>query len=66
MRSDNITKGVGRAPNRSLLYALGYTQEELDRVLRELEKLGLDGYVQELAAADTAYIPAFNGEGVEL
>lgn len=32
-RSDNITKGVERAPNRSLLYALGYTKEELERPL---------------------------------
>ncbi|MEG2769196.1 MAG: dihydroxy-acid dehydratase [Oscillospiraceae bacterium] len=31
--SDNITKGVERAPNRSLLYALGFTKEELDRPL---------------------------------
>ena len=27
MRSDNVTKGVERAPNRSLFYALGYTKE---------------------------------------
>ncbi len=33
MRSDNVTKGVERAPNRSLFYALGYTKEELDRPL---------------------------------
>ncbi|MCC8122139.1 MAG: dihydroxy-acid dehydratase [Oscillospiraceae bacterium] len=33
MRSDNVTKGVERAPNRSLLYALGYTKEELARPL---------------------------------
>ena len=33
MRSDNVTKGVERAPNRSLLYALGYTKEELERPL---------------------------------
>ena len=33
MRSDQIKKGVERAPNRSLLYALGYTKEELDRPL---------------------------------
>ena len=26
MRSDNVTKGVERAPNRSLFYALGYTK----------------------------------------
>ena len=33
MLSDNVKKGVGRAPNRSLLYALGYTKEELERPL---------------------------------
>ena len=33
MRSDNITKGAHRAPNRSLLYAMGYTREELERPL---------------------------------
>ena len=33
MRSDNVTKGVERAPNRSLFYALGYTPEELERPL---------------------------------
>ena len=27
MLSDHITKGVERAPNRSLLYALGLTKE---------------------------------------
>ena len=29
MRSDNIKKGIERAPNRSLLYALGLTDEEM-------------------------------------
>ena len=33
MRSDVIKKGVERTPNRSLLYALGYTDEELSRPL---------------------------------
>ena len=33
MISDNVTKGVNRAPNRSLFYALGYTEEELSRPL---------------------------------
>ena len=33
MRSDHVTKGVERAPNRSLFYALGYTKEELERPL---------------------------------
>ncbi len=32
-RSDNVTKGTERAPNRSLFYAMGYTKEELDRPL---------------------------------
>ena len=32
-RSDKITRGVERAPIRSLLYALGYTKEELERPL---------------------------------
>ena len=31
MQSDNITIGVERAPNRSLLYALGFTEEEMKR-----------------------------------
>ena len=30
MRSDVIKKGAPAAPNRSLLYALGYTKEELE------------------------------------
>ncbi len=33
MRSEVFTKGVSGAPNRSLLYALGYTKEELERPL---------------------------------
>ncbi len=33
MRSDTVTKGVERAPNRSLFYAMGYTKEELERPL---------------------------------
>ena len=33
LRSDNVTKGVERAPNRSLFYALGYTEEEISRPL---------------------------------
>lgn len=31
--SDNVTKGVERAPNRSLFYAMGYTKEELESPL---------------------------------
>ena len=31
MLSDNIKRGVERAPNRSLLYALGLTKEEIER-----------------------------------
>ena len=33
MRSDVVKKGAPAAPNRSLLYALGYTREELERPL---------------------------------
>ena len=33
MNSDYIKQGVERAPNRSLLYALGYTDEEISRPL---------------------------------
>lgn len=33
LRSDNVTRGAERAPNRSLFYAMGYTKEELDRPL---------------------------------
>ena len=33
MKSDNAKKGVERAPHRSLFYAMGYTDEELDRPL---------------------------------
>jgi hypothetical protein len=31
MISDNLKKGVSRAPNRSLLKACGYTDEEIER-----------------------------------
>lgn len=31
--SDNVTKGVEKAPMRSLFYAMGYTKEELERPL---------------------------------
>ena len=33
MKSDNVKKGVARAPHRSLFYASGYTDEELDQPL---------------------------------
>ncbi len=33
MNSDQMKMGVGRAPNRSLLYALGLTDEEMNRPL---------------------------------
>ena len=33
MRSDNAKKGVERTPNRSLMYALGLTDAEIDRPL---------------------------------
>ncbi len=33
MNSDSIKKGVDRAPNKSLIYALGLTEEEINRPL---------------------------------
>ncbi len=33
LKSHNVTKGVERTPNRSLFYAMGYTDEELSRPL---------------------------------
>jgi len=33
MKSDNAKKGIARAPHRSLFYAMGYTDEELDKPL---------------------------------
>lgn len=33
MKSDNAKKGVQRAPHRSLFYAMGYTDEELEKPL---------------------------------
>ena len=40
MRSDNVTKGSERDPNRSLFYALGYTDEELERAKKAIRLLG--------------------------
>jgi len=36
MISDRVKKGLKRAPNRSLLKACGYTDEELEKPLLEL------------------------------
>ena len=33
LRSEYLTKGIETAPQRSLLYACGYTKEELERPL---------------------------------
>ena len=33
MKSDNVKIGVDRAPNKSLMYALGLTEEEISRPL---------------------------------
>ena len=32
-KSDNVTRGIEKAPMRSLFYAMGYTKEELERPL---------------------------------
>lgn len=42
------------------------TRREYDKVVDEMISLGLDnGYMQQLQSADQAYIPPFNGQGVE-
>ncbi len=33
LRSDNVTKGIEKAPMRSLFYSMGYTKEELEKPL---------------------------------
>jgi len=33
MKSDNVKKGIERAPHRSLFKAMGYTEEELSKPL---------------------------------
>lgn len=33
MRSHEVTKGVARAPHRSLMYAMGYLPEDLEKPL---------------------------------
>ena len=40
------------------------TRREYDRVLAHMEAIGLDGYRQLPSAADEAFIPSFDGEGV--
>ena len=50
MRSDNVTKGSERAPNRSLFYALGYTPEELDRPLIGVDE-HTDGFIYMVSSA---------------
>lgn len=40
------------------------TKREYARVLAHMQAIGLDGYRQELTAADQAFIPAFDGTGV--
>jgi len=34
MRSDEVKKGVARAPHRSLFYAMGYDREDLENILK--------------------------------
>ena len=37
-RSDNVTRGIEKAPMRSLFYAMGYTKEELENMNCEENK----------------------------
>ena len=36
LRSSNITQGVARAPNRSMYYALGYTESDFDKPMIDI------------------------------
>ena len=45
MRSDNVKKGAERTPNRSLFYALGYTDEELELELVPSETIVSEDYL---------------------
>ncbi len=38
MRSIEVKKGSTRAAHRSLFYAMGYTEEELQKLQEEIEK----------------------------
>ena len=40
------------------------TKREYDRVLAHMQAIGLPGYRQELSAATSAFVPAFDGTGV--
>ena len=44
LNSESVLKGAERAPNRSLFYALGYTDEEINRgILRQDERVHRHG-----------------------
>ena len=59
MRSEQIKSGVERAPNRSLLYALGYTDEELSRPL-----IGVVSSYNEIVPGHTVRSTYVSGKGV--
>ena len=70
MRSDVVKKGIPAAPNRSLLYALGYTKEELERPLIGVvcsynEIVAGHLYLDKIAQAVKAGIRAAGGTPVE-
>ena len=55
MRSDNVTKGAERAPNRSLFYALGCTPEDLENIEQALLECEAKFYTDERVSKDFAY-----------
>ena len=37
MRSDNVKKGMQQAPHRSLFNALGFTEEEIQKIQKDIQ-----------------------------
>ena len=69
-KSDNATKGAARAPPRSLFYAMGYTEEELDRPLVGVccaKNEIIPGHIEldRIAAADKTGISMAGGTPIE-
>ena len=40
MKSDNVKKGMQQAPHRSLFNALGFTKEEMDKIMKPENFIG--------------------------
>ena len=60
LRSDNVTKGSERAPNRSVFYAMGYTKEEreklIDVIFKKFEAISYMFWKVFLLSLDNKYL----------